>query len=187
MRLFKTALYCFLAVLMSGGAFAIGLRLTGNIHPIVPHEAYRSAQLPASHLTALVAEDGIKTVINLRGSNPDQDWYRAEHDAMDKAGVTEIDLPLSANEEPDDTTLRHLIAALRQSQRPLLIHCEAGADRSGLASALYRLIIVGDTAEDAAQQLSLRYGHFPWLWSRTGAMDRAFERVAQQPERFITP
>lgn len=172
-------------IVLASALFAGGLRLSGNIHEVVPHEAYRSAQLSAARLQALVRGEGIKTVVNLRGQNPDQDWYREEHDAMDLIGVTEIDLPLSANEEPDDAVILHLIETLQRAKKPLLIHCEAGADRSGLAAALYRFVVAGDPAEHALEQLSLRFGHFPWLWSQTGAMDRAFARVAEHPEKFI--
>jgi hypothetical protein len=68
----------------------------------------------------------------------------------------------------------------------VLIHCEAGADRSGLAAALYKLIVAKSPhklivakspPEEASAQLSFRYGHFPWLRNSTAAMARTFERV----------
>lgn len=129
-------------------------------------------------LEAVIKDHAVKTVINLRGSQQNSEWYDAERATAAKLGVTHIDLPLSANEEPDDAKLDHLITTMRDAQKPLLIHCEGGADRSGLAAALYRHAIEGETYEKAAEELSFRYGHFPWLTSRTGAMDRAFARRA---------
>ena len=164
----------------SSGAigWAAYLRLSGNIHQIGTSEAYRSAQLSASTFETVIEEHAIKTVINLRGSQQNAAWYDAERATTQRLGVIYIDLPLSANEEPDDAKLDLLIATMRNAPKPLLIHCEGGADRSGLASALYRRFVEGTTYEKAAEELSFRYGHFPWLTSRTGAMDRAFARRA---------
>jgi len=159
-------------------SWAAYLRLSGNVHQIGTSEVYRSAQLSASGFESVIKDHNIKTVINLRGAQQNSDWYDAERATSAKRGVTYIDLPLSANEVPDDAKLDHLIATMRDAEKPLLIHCEGGADRSGLAAALYRRVINGETYEKAAEELSFRYGHFPWLTSRTGAMDRAFARRA---------
>lgn len=158
--------------------WAAYLRLSGNVHQVGMSEVYRSAQLSSKGLEAVIKDHAVKTVINLRGSQQNSEWYDAERATAAKLGVTHIDLPLSANEEPDDAKLDHLITTMRDAQKPLLIHCEGGADRSGLAAALYRHAIEGETYEKAAEELSFRYGHFPWLTSRTGAMDRAFARRA---------
>jgi hypothetical protein len=56
----------------------------------------------------------------------------------------------------------------------LLVHCRNGADRSGLVSAIYLAEIQGVAVDEAIGQLSLYYGHFPWLISETGAMDESF-------------
>lgn len=169
-----------LLALPASGAigWATYLRLSGNIHQIGTTEAYRSAQLSASTLETVIQDHAIKTVLNLRGPQQNSAWYDAERATTERLGVTHIDLPLSANEEPDEAKLDLLIATMRDAQKPLLIHCEAGADRSGLASALYRHFVEGASYEKAAAELSFRYGHFPWLTSRTGAMDRAFARRA---------
>jgi protein tyrosine/serine phosphatase len=43
----------------------------------------------------------------------------------------------------------------------LLIHCEAGADRTGLASVIYELQYEGKTLNESLKQLSFfSYGHF---------------------------
>ena len=168
-----------IAIPASGAiGWAAYLRLSGNVHQIGTSEVYRSAQLSASGFESVIEDHKIKTVINLRGAQQNSDWYDAERATSAKRGVIYIDLPLSANEEPDNAKLDHLIETMREAEKPLLIHCEAGADRSGLAAALYRRVIKGEPYEKAAEELSFRYGHFPWLTSRTGAMDRAFARRA---------
>ena len=154
------------------------LRLTGNFHAVDDGILYRSGQLSGTQLQGRIIENGIRTVINFRGSNTGQPWYDDEMRASVAAGVQHVDFPLSAGEELTDDQVVQLTALLRNSPRPMLVHCEAGADRSGLASALYKLAVAKRPQEEAAAQLSFRYGHFPWLRSSTAAMDRTFERIA---------
>lgn len=166
------------AVAAGAGAWAGYLRVTGNIHEVEPGRVYRSGQLWPTQLATLLHDKGIRTVINLRGENPGRAWYDDEIRVTEAAGVRHVSLPMSANVEPSEELLARLIATLGSAPQPLLIHCEAGADRSGLASALFKLINKEQSPAEADQQLSFRYGHFPWLTSRTGAMDRTFWRVA---------
>lgn len=158
------------------------LQLTGNIHPVVAGELYRSAQMTPEELTTFITDNHIRSVINLRGSNPARSWYTDEIKASTAAGVTHYDIRMSAEREPDAATLAQLIEVLRTAPRPMLIHCKSGSDRTGLAAALYKLLVSETSPEVAAQELSFRYGHFPWLISKTDAMDNTFWRIAAQPQ-----
>jgi protein tyrosine/serine phosphatase len=153
------------------------MRLTGNFHTVEQGVIYRSGQLSGTQFQSRIKENGIRTVINLRGNNAGRSWYDDEMKASALTGVQHIDFPLSSGKELTDDQLIKLTALLRDSPRPLLIHCEAGADRSGLASALYELVIAKRAPEEVWPQLSFRYGHFPWLRNSTAAMDRTLERV----------
>jgi protein tyrosine phosphatase (PTP) superfamily phosphohydrolase (DUF442 family) len=184
-RALRRVLIVFAAVALTLICWAVSMRMTGNIHPVADRSAFRSGQLSAVQLEQFVTENGIKTIINLRGEHPEERWYQEENAASRRLNVEHIDLGLSASHEPDDQTLKQLIRLMRQAKQPILIHCEAGADRSGLAAALYRFAVSGDKPEIAEKQLSIFYGHFPWLGSRTGAMDRAFRRVMDAPEYFL--
>ncbi|MBK8025175.1 MAG: tyrosine-protein phosphatase [Chloroflexi bacterium] len=62
--------------------------------------------------------------------------------------------------------------------KPTLIHCKAGADRTGLAAALF-LMSQGTSFDQAAQQLSLKYFHFPWLGSPSVAMDQTLNAYGE--------
>jgi protein tyrosine/serine phosphatase len=165
-----------LALSLSG--WVVGLRISGNVHEVVPGELYRSAQLSGPFLNEIVDRYGIRSIINLRGKNSGLKWYQDELAAATRKGITHIDIDMSASQEPSAATIDRLIAAYKTAPKPILVHCEAGSDRSGLASAIYELIIDHRPATEASKQLSFYYGHFPWLTSKTGAMDRAFERVA---------
>lgn len=156
------------------GAWAAYLQATGNIHEVVPGLLYRSNQLGPAQLRALLQDEGIRTVINLRGGSRQDAWYREEADVVAGADARLVDIPIADDKEPDIASITRLLAALRTSPTPVLIHCKAGADRTGLAAALYLLEVAGLPPEVAARQLSFAFGHFPWLGSQTGAMDRAF-------------
>ena len=181
-----TAAAILIAPLLAGVS-AFALHATRNIHVIEPAILYRSAQLSASDLDAVVAEAGIRPIITLRGPNPQASWYVEEIDEASRRGVTHIDIGMSARETPSASTLRQLTDAMRSAPKPILIHCKDGADRTGLAAALYELAIAHRPAAVARRQLSFRYGHFPWLGSRTAAMDETFDEVVAGQQELPAP
>ena len=92
-----------------------------------------------------------------------------------RRGVKFVNMALSANTALDAAQLAKLTDALRDAPKPLLIHCRAGSDRTGLASAIY-VATHGGSYHDAQNQLSLYYGHFPYLGSKSAAMGISLER-----------
>lgn len=171
-----------LAVAIAGG-WAGYLRLSGNFHAVEEGVLYRSAQLSFAQFERSIRVNGIKTVINLRGENVGAAWYRDELRAAEATNARHIDFRLSATHEVSNEKLEALATLLQESVKPILVHCEGGADRSGLASALFELVIAKRPASMAGEQLSFRYGHFPWLGSRTIAMDYSFDRLAARESR----
>lgn len=154
-----------------------------NIHVVVPGTVFRSAQLSPQRLDALIATHHLNAVLNLRGPSPGAAWYDDEVATTARLGVRHIDFKLSAVREVPVPVAEQLVHLLEQLPMPLLIHCQAGADRTGLASALYRYAIVGTDADEAADQLSVLYGHVPFFRSGTAAMDRSFwEYVRAHPQ-----
>lgn len=162
------------------------LRFGGNFHAVEEGVLYRSAQLSFEQFEHRIRFYGIKTVVNLRGENTDKEWYRAELKAASATMVQHIDFRLSAVHEVSDEKLERLAELLQNAPKPILVHCEAGADRSGLASALFELVIAKRPVSIARSQLSLRYGHFPWFGNRTVAMDNSFERFAARVAHLPT-
>jgi hypothetical protein len=75
--------------------------------------------------------------------------------------------------------------------KPVLIHCHGGADRSGLAAAVYLLLYTDTPIDEARRQLSWRYGHFAYGRSAClqNVLDQyedwlAGQQLAHQPERL---
>ncbi|WP_207189558.1 tyrosine-protein phosphatase [Rhodobium orientis] len=163
-------------IVAPAAGYAGYLRMSGNIHAVDPGLVYRSGQLDAGQLEHLVDDKGIRSVLNLRGPHPGAQWFEDEADVAQRHGITHLSIHISADKEPRLETMAAIEQAIETAPKPLLIHCMGGADRSGLASAIYEYAVAGKTAALADDQLSFTYGHFPWLWSRSGAMDRAFQR-----------
>lgn len=149
----------------------------GNYHTLLEGEVYRAGILTAGQLEHHVKQDGIRSIINLQGKDDDEQWYRDEIEIARANNIQHIDFKLSAYRKLTDEQLQQLVTLMKEQPKPLLIHCMGGADRTSLASALYLYAIKGEAVDTAADQLSIVYGHFPYL-SRSGvsAMDESFER-----------
>jgi protein tyrosine/serine phosphatase len=154
------------------------LQIDGNFHTVAAGKLYRSAQPSAGDLAVYARTLGIKSVINLRGQHQGEPWYDDEMRVSNELGLFHADIALSARRELSAAQLSSLEKALRDAPAPILIHCKSGADRTGLAAALYVLEVLHLPVETASAQLSWVYGHWPYLGSGSAAMDRTFEHVA---------
>ena len=133
----------------------------GNFHVITASEAYRSAQLDKDELKHYLLKYKIRSVINLRGEKDDEPWYVEEKQVCRDLDVEHYDLRLPADKQPASTEIEALIRLFKTAPRPVLIHCKAGADRSGLAAAMWKMQIDGEPKAVAQRQLSIRFGHIP--------------------------
>jgi undecaprenyl-diphosphatase len=134
-----------------------------NFHTVIPGEVYRSAQPSPASLDRRIKKLGLRSIINLRTEENKAPWLEAESKVAETHGVNLYLVRLSVF-MPPRATFRQLIHLLDTTRRPLLLHCEAGVDRSGIASAVAVLLAGGDVAE-ARKQFGLSYGFVPWLGS----------------------
>jgi protein tyrosine phosphatase (PTP) superfamily phosphohydrolase (DUF442 family) len=139
-------------------------------------KAWRSAQ-PAPHQLRRLARDGVRTVVNLRGSHPSS-TYVLEEAACREAGLTLVDFQVRSRAAP---TREEVLAArelFRNVEYPIVMHCKSGADRAGLMSVLYAHTVQGLSIEAALRRhLSLRFGHI--RQADTGILDHFFETYLQ--------
>ncbi len=162
---------------LSGGGYLGALQLTGNFHAVIANELYRSGQPSAEQIAEYNRHYGIKTIVNLRGPNPHSAWYKSELAETQQLGMTHIDFSMSAKHKLTRTQAAQLIDILKRAEKPILIHCNAGADRSGLAAALYLAAVANVGVAEAERQISIRYGHISSPLSASYAMDQSFEAL----------
>jgi protein tyrosine/serine phosphatase len=116
-----------------------------NLHRITP-TLYRSEQPTAVGMQNL-EKLGIRTVINLRYFNHDDEEVEGTSLRTERTKILTWRV--------DDRHVVEVMRMLRKTENgPFLIHCQHGADRTGLMSAMYRRIYQGWTADDALKELT---------------------------------
>jgi protein tyrosine/serine phosphatase len=123
------------------------------------------------------ANQGIKTVINLRGGIHTS-FHALERQTCEDLGLTLINFTLESRGAPKANDLRRAQHMFGEIAYPALMHCKSGADRAGLASVLYLHFRKGVPVEEARKQLSLRFGHV--RQGKTGILDYFFDRYLDE-------
>jgi protein tyrosine phosphatase (PTP) superfamily phosphohydrolase (DUF442 family) len=141
----------------------LGPALVGdNFRSVVPSRVYRSGQLSPEELEERIRSYDLKSIVNLRGEKEDRDWYRRELEVAKRLGVDFRSIDLVPERLPPRGALVALIDDLEGLPEPILIHCSAGADRTGFASVVARMALGGALFDEARSELSLWHGHLPF-------------------------
>lgn len=132
--------------------------LITNAYEVHEGNLYRSAQLSKRQFKRYIKKWKIKTIINLRGQS-EKKWYRKELEAAKEMGVEHFDIKMSAKRLPHREDLLRLIELYETAPRPILIHCQGGADRTGEASAMYKLDFMDASKKEAMKMQTIKYFH----------------------------
>ena len=136
---------------------------------------------------------GVKTVIDLQGGDgedsifgsvagivepgEDPEWIRFEQNKVESMGMRFINIPLNSLDSIDTQEGKALGQVLRlindPKNQPVYIHCEHGADRTGLAVALYRVFYQNWDKERAHDEM-IELGHDFFHQLMTSDMDDFF-------------
>jgi protein-tyrosine phosphatase len=185
-RVSASGLFLCLAPLLVG--YVSSNRAHANLGVVVPRQVYRSRQMNAGQLAQAIERYKIQSILNLRGENLAAGWYHAEVATAARWHVAHYDYGFSAEHELRPERMDGLVALLSAVPKPVLIHCQAGADRAGLASALYLFALEGRRPDEAAAELSFWHGHVPFLYPPVRAMDISFQRYVSNrtPRRKLS-
>jgi protein tyrosine phosphatase (PTP) superfamily phosphohydrolase (DUF442 family) len=137
--------------------WAVPVRVEGipNLYRLTP-DLYRSAQ-PTLQGFKNLGQLGIQTVVNLRGGDDDGR-------AAQELGFRFESVPLSAAYVRHDSNIQVLRLLGQAERRPILVHCQHGADRTGMICALYRMVYQGwDRAKAIEEMRKGGYG-FHAIW-----------------------
>jgi tyrosine-protein phosphatase SIW14 len=99
---------------------------------------------------------GIRTIIDLRSSHSDAEL-------VEGLGFNLIAIPMHAWHFSDDAIVRAL-KAIQAGPKPVLVHCQRGADRTGAVIAAYRVIVQGWSKDEAIAELKKGGYGFHWYY-----------------------
>lgn len=116
-----------------------------NLHK-VSDDLYRGAQPTAEGVKEL-DKLGIKTIINLRSSYSDRNILAATDLAYEH-------IPMTPWHVEDADIVRFLQIVADRDNTPVFVHCRRGADRTGLAVAVYRIVIQGWSKDEAIDEMT---------------------------------
>jgi protein tyrosine/serine phosphatase len=117
---------------------------------------YRGAQPSTEGFTGLSGL-GVKTVLDLAGGDGDGGFVK-------DGSLKLVHVPLRAWGLNDTRVLDALRVMADPENRPLMIHCQHGADRTGALVALYRVVVQGWTKEKAVEEMNRGGYHHSSLW-----------------------
>lgn len=176
-----TAVRWVLGILVAATVLAVpfGYYRAGYVHArrlrvVTPDKFYRCGQLPADGFKDAFRRFGIKCVVNIReedaGREPllPNDWLASwagrttigEQELCRQEGVRYIQINGGVLDDPDrpagsrpQAVDDFLAICDDPTNYPLLVHCKAGRDRTGLFTAIYRMEYEGRTKAEAVSEM----------------------------------
>ena len=163
------------ALILTLGVSSGCARTLYNFGVVEPGRIYRSAQPSPLFLRWLVAQRGIRTLINLRGRTRGfESAFAARH------GLRLYSFDLSASRPPTTQDMERFLSLLEDPNNyPLAVHCRNGVDRTGYMLAIYRVQDQEWDADRAAREMN-RYWQFSWF---LGAPQRVVKDGLRRLER----
>ncbi len=147
------------------GNASIATHGLSNLYQVSP-VLYRSAQPSADGLTLLNQQMAvsyglpkeIKTVLNLRNNDGDGALVMP-------TGVRYEQITFDTWHVKEDYVVRFLKIVRNPANQPVLLHCKHGSDRTGMMTAIYRIVEQGWSKEDAIAEMTQGgFGYHP-IWS----------------------
>ena len=126
-----------------------------NLYKVDEH-LYRSEQ-PHSLEMKKLQGFGLKTILNLRNTRNDNREAKATNLNLNH-------VPINTWRISYDDLVRSMII-IRKAEKPVLVHCLHGSDRTGAVVAVYRIVDGGWTKKEAIEELQQGgYGyHQKWF------------------------
>lgn len=138
---------------------------------------YRSRQPDRKGFEA-AKEMGIRTIVNLRSTHSDAKL-------VEGLGFNLVEIPMRAYALSEDRILKAL-RAIQAGPKPVLLHCQKGADRTGVVSAAYRVVIQDWTKDEAVAELKKGGYGFHWYYLNIPAFIRHLD-AAEFRARLAEP
>ena len=148
-----------------------GISNAGNVDNIL----FRGAQPQLAAFQRLKSL-GVSIVVDLHNTGVEQS---AEHEAVEALGMRYVSLPASKIYGPTDEQVAQFLRMVRQNpSAKIFVHCNLGADRTGVMVAAYRMAQEQWTPDQAYNEMRL-FHHNTFLIPMGHS-------VKHFPERFRT-
>ncbi|MCP4613260.1 MAG: dual specificity protein phosphatase family protein [Planctomycetes bacterium] len=136
-------------------AQALNLPGVPNLHK-VSEDLYRGAQ-PSSEGMKQLEKLGIKTVVNLR-------LVHSDRDEIENTGLSYEHIPMATWNTQDEDVVRFLKIITDSNNTPVFVHCQYGADRTGIICAIYRIAVKGWNKKEAIEEMTKGGFGFHSIW-----------------------
>jgi protein tyrosine/serine phosphatase len=127
-----------------------------NLHKL-NEGLYRGAQPTAEGIQEL-EKLGIKTIVNLRSSHTDKG-------ILGKSTIALEPISMNAWHIEEEDLVRFLRIVGDKKRQPVFVHCQHGADRTGVMCAAYRVIVQGWSKQQAIDEMTKGGFNFHSIWS----------------------
>lgn len=124
---------------------------------------YRSGQISRYLVKQTLQANHIQTVVDLTFDNREDANQAAELAAIAELGIERKLCPLDSDGTGDVHIYAQAVSAVAAAARegkPVLVHCVAGAQRTGGVVALYRLLVEGRSPQFVLEEMQ-RYAYDP--------------------------
>ena len=150
-RVLRTAVACFVAFLVLGNLFILGASWWAKNHiapvaaPAVQVEGINNFRVvdnvlwrgaaPGEEGYRSLAANGAATVVDLRA----EEGLTYDHELLDSLGLNLVRIPMRDGQTPTKAQVDKFLAAVRDSDGPVFVHCGAGVGRTGAMVAVYEV------------------------------------------------
>jgi uncharacterized protein (TIGR01244 family) len=122
---------------------------------------YRGSQ-PSGDDYAKLAELGVRTVIDLQQDYASQEFARTEEADVTRAGMEFVRIPMTTRVVPTPDQIAQFLRIVNDpAQQPVYVHCKGGKHRTGVMTAVYRMVNEQWTADKAYDEMK----QFKFGWS----------------------
>ena len=115
-----------------------------NFYRVTPN-LYRGAQ-PTREGIKQLRQLGIRTVVNLRA-------FHSDRDEVAGTGLKSVRFETKPWHAEKEDVVGFLQVVTNTNNLPVFVHCQRGADRTGMMCAMYRIVVCGWTKPEAIDEM----------------------------------
>jgi protein tyrosine phosphatase (PTP) superfamily phosphohydrolase (DUF442 family) len=173
-------------VLVLGSLWGVAALGNGNgsaekrVRVVVPGRLVRGAWQDPEALRALIAREGIKTIVTLTAINRDDPKYVSQAEVVEATGIAWVIIPMRGSRATLEQMAQAADVLADPRRQPVFFHCVAGHHRTNLTHAAYLIRHVGWSAEQAWRAVA----ELPWTrpYAAADQNDRTLiEEFARRP------